>query len=127
MAYEMHEEEISIKVPEGVALLLTDVAVEKVKEVITREGLKDGGLRVSIVGGGCSGFQYNLGLDESAREDDTVIEQDGVKLFLDPISQQYVYGTVIDYVNGLHGAGFKFINPNAARTCGCGSSFATDE
>ncbi|MGE0825419.1 MAG: iron-sulfur cluster insertion protein ErpA [Candidatus Binatia bacterium] len=123
----MHEEEISIKVPEGVALLLTDVAVEKVKEVITREGLKDGGLRVSIVGGGCSGFQYNLGLDESAREDDTVIEQDGVKLFLDPISQQYVYGTVIDYVNGLHGAGFKFINPNAARTCGCGSSFATDE
>jgi iron-sulfur cluster assembly accessory protein len=127
MSYELHEEELSIKVPEGVVLFLTDVAVEKVKEVITREGLKDGGLRVSIVGGGCSGFQYNLGLDESAREDDTVIEQGGVKLFLDPISQQYVYGTVIDYVNGLHGAGFKFINPNAARTCGCGSSFATEE
>ena len=125
-AHEMHEEELQIKAPEGVPLLLTDVAVEKVKEVMNREGLKDGGLRVSIVGGGCSGFQYNLGLDDSPREDDIVIEQGGVKLFVDPISQQYVYGTTIDYVNGLHGAGFKFVNPNAARTCGCGSSFSTE-
>jgi len=124
--HEMQEEEIMIQAPEGVPLFLTDVAIEKVKEVINREGLKDGGLRVSIVGGGCSGFQYNLGLDDSPREDDTVIEQGGVKLFLDPISQQYVYGTTIDYVNGLHGAGFKFVNPNAARTCGCGSSFSTE-
>ena len=125
MDHEMHlEEEHSLQAPEGIALFLTDVAVEKVKEVITREGVKAGGLRVAIVGGGCSGFQYNLSLDESPREDDTVIEQNGVKLFLDPISQQYVYGTVIDYVNGLHGAGFKFVNPNANRTCGCGSSFS---
>ena len=125
MDHEMHlEEEHSLQAPEGIALFLTDVAVEKVREVITREGVKDGGLRVAIVGGGCSGFQYNLSLDESPREDDTVIEQNGVKLFLDPISQQYVYGTVIDYVNGLHGAGFKFVNPNANRTCGCGSSFS---
>lgn len=125
MDHEIHlEEELTIKAPEGIALALTDVAVEKVKEVITRDGLENGGLRISIVGGGCSGFQYNLSLDESPREDDIVIEQDGVKLFLDPISQQYVYGTVIDYVNGLHGAGFKFVNPNATRTCGCGSSFS---
>jgi iron-sulfur cluster insertion protein len=125
MDHEMHhEEEITLRAPEGVALMLTDVAVEKVKEVMTREGVKDGGLRVSVVGGGCSGFQYNLGIDDSAREDDTIIEQGGVKLFLDPISQQYVYGTVIDYVNGLHGAGFKFVNPKADRTCGCGSSFS---
>ena len=122
----MHDEELQIKAPEGVALALTEIAVEKVKEVMNREGLKDGGLRVSIVGGGCSGFQYNLGFDDSPREDDMIIEQDGVKLFLDPISQQYVYGTTIDYVNGLHGAGFKFVNPNAARTCGCGSSFSTE-
>ncbi|MGE0680151.1 MAG: iron-sulfur cluster insertion protein ErpA [Candidatus Binatia bacterium] len=122
----MHlEEEQILQAPEGAVLALTDVAVEKVKEVITREGIKDGGLRVSVVGGGCSGFQYNLNLDESPREDDTVIEQNGVKLFLDPISQQYVYGMVIDYVNGLHDAGFKFVNPNATRTCGCGSSFST--
>ncbi len=125
-AHEMHEEELQIKAPEGVPLLLTDEAVEKVKEVMNREGLKDGGLRVSIVGGGCSGFQYNLGLDDSPREDDMIIEQGGVRLFVDPISQQYVYGTTIDYVNGLHGAGFKFVNPNAARTCGCGSSFSTE-
>ena len=125
MDHEMHlEEEHSLQAPEGIALFLTDVAVEKVREVITREGVKDGGLRVAIVSGRCSGFQYNLSLDESPREDDTVIEQNGVKLFLDPISQQYVYGTVIDYVNGLHGAGFKFVNPNANRTCGCGSSFS---
>ena len=125
MDHEMHhEEEITLRAPEGTALMLTDVAVEKVKEVLTREGVKDGGLRVSVVGGGCSGFQYNLGIDDSAREDDTIIEQGGVKLFLDPISQQYVYGTVIDYVNGLHGAGFKFVNPKADRTCGCGSSFS---
>jgi iron-sulfur cluster assembly accessory protein len=121
----MHQDEVQVTAPEGVVLALTDVAVEKIKEVMNREGLKDGGLRVSIVGGGCSGFQYNLGLDETPREDDTIIEQGGVRLFVDPISQQYVYGTTIDYVNGLHGAGFKFVNPNAARTCGCGSSFST--
>lgn len=125
MDHEMHlDEELSIQIPEGVALFLTDVAVEKVREVMTREGVKEGGLRVAIVGGGCSGFQYNLSLDDSPREDDIIIEQSGVRLLLDPISQQYVYGTVIDYVNGLHGAGFKFVNPNANRTCGCGSSFS---
>ncbi len=125
MDHEMHlDEELTMQIPEGVALFLTDVAVEKVREVMTREGVKEGGLRVAIVGGGCSGFQYNLSLDESPREDDIVIEQSGVRLLLDPISQQYVYGTVIDYVNGLHGAGFKFVNPNANRTCGCGSSFS---
>jgi iron-sulfur cluster assembly accessory protein len=130
MDHEMHEHEMQeadeqqIQTPPGIAVFLTDVAVEKVKEVLTREGLKDGGLRVSVVGGGCSGFQYNLSLDDSAREDDIVIEQEGVRLLLDPISQQYVYGTVIDYVSSLHGAGFKFINPNATRTCGCGSSYS---
>ncbi|MEW6297882.1 MAG: iron-sulfur cluster insertion protein ErpA [Thermodesulfobacteriota bacterium] len=110
--------------PDGPVLALTDVAVEKVKEVMAREGLTRGGLRVSVVGGGCSGFQYNLALDEHAREDDTVLEQGGVQVFIDPISQQYLYGVTLDYVSGLHGAGFKFINPNATRTCGCGSSFA---
>lgn len=109
---------------DGSALTLSDLAVEKVKETMTKQGLSEGGLRVSVVGGGCSGFQYSLGLDASARDDDIVVEQDGVKLFVDPISQQYVHGTMLDYVNGLHGAGFKFVNPNASRTCGCGSSFS---
>lgn len=119
-----HAEPQPLEAQQGPVLSLTDVAVEKVKEVLAREGLTQGGLRVSVVGGGCSGFQYNLNLDTSARDDDIVIEQDGVKLFVDPISQQYLYGVVIDYVNGLHGAGFKFLNPNATRTCGCGSSFS---
>lgn len=109
---------------DGPALSLSDLAVEKVKETMAKQGVSEGGLRVSVVGGGCSGFQYSLGLDASAREDDIVVEQDGVKLFVDPISQQYVHGTMLDYVNGLHGAGFKFVNPNASRTCGCGSSFS---
>lgn len=108
----------------GPALSLSDLAVEKVKETMSKQGMSEGGLRVSVVGGGCSGFQYSLGLDASARDDDIVVEQDGVKLFVDPISQQYVHGTMLDYVNGLHGAGFKFVNPNASRTCGCGSSFS---
>lgn len=108
----------------GPALSLSDLAVEKVKETMSKQGMSEGGLRVSVVGGGCSGFQYSLGLDANARDDDIVVEQDGVKLFVDPISQQYVHGTTLDYVNGLHGAGFKFVNPNASRTCGCGSSFS---
>ena len=109
---------------DGPALSLSDLAVEKVKETMLKEGMQEGGLRVSVVGGGCSGFQYSLGLDTAAREDDIVVEQGGVKLFVDPISHQYVHGTMLDYVNGLHGAGFKFVNPNATRTCGCGSSFS---
>ena len=106
------------------ALSLSDLAVEKIKETMSKQGMSEGGLRVSVVGGGCSGFQYSLGLDANARDDDIVVEQGGVKLFVDPISQQYVHGTMLDYVNGLHGAGFKFVNPNASRTCGCGSSFS---
>lgn len=109
---------------DGPALSLSDLAVEKVKETMAKQGMSEGGLRVSVVGGGCSGFQYSLGLDANARDDDIVVEQNGVKLFVDPTSQQYVHGTMLDYVNGLHGAGFKFVNPNASRTCGCGSSFS---
>lgn len=109
---------------EGPALSLSELAVEKVKETMSKQGISEGGLRVSVVGGGCSGFQYSLGLDANVRDDDIVVEQDGVKLFVDPTSQQYVHGTMLDYVNGLHGAGFKFVNPNASRTCGCGSSFS---
>lgn len=112
------------QIQDGLALSLSDLAVEKVKETMAKEGKPEGGLRVSVVGGGCSGFQYSLGFDAAPREDDIIVEQDGVKLFVDPTSLQYVHGTMLDYVNGLHGAGFKFVNPNATRTCGCGSSFS---
>ncbi len=112
------------QIQDGPALSLSDLAVEKVKETMAKEGMAEGGLRVSVVGGGCSGFQYSLGVDAAPREDDIIVEQRGVRLFVDPTSLQYVHGTMLDYVNGLHGAGFRFVNPNATRTCGCGSSFS---
>jgi iron-sulfur cluster assembly accessory protein len=105
-------------------LALTPLASEMAKSAMEREGLKDAGLRVAVVGGGCSGFQYTLSFEAAARADDTVLEQNGVRLFVDSTSLPYLRGMTIDYVTGLHGAGFKFVNPNATRTCGCGSSFA---
>jgi len=103
---------------------LTEAAAERAKISMQREGLTDHALRVGVVGGGCSGFQYTLGFDKTQATDDVVLEQNGVRMFIDPGSLQYLRGMVIDYVSGLHGAGFKFVNPNASRTCGCGSSFS---
>jgi iron-sulfur cluster assembly accessory protein len=105
-------------------LILTPAAAEKALLAMQREGLTDHALRVAVVGGGCSGFQYNLSFDPAARDDDTLIEQHGVRLLIDAVSLPYLRGMTIDYVSGLHGAGFKFLNPNAHRTCGCGSSFS---
>lgn len=106
------------------ALSLTPLASEMARAAMEREGLTEAGLRVAVVGGGCSGFQYSLSFDTAARPDDTVFEQHGVRLFVDSTSLPYLRGMTIDYVTGLHGAGFKFLNPNASRTCGCGSSFS---
>jgi iron-sulfur cluster assembly accessory protein len=95
------------------------------KVAMEREGARGHGLRVGVVGGGCSGFQYNLAFEPEPNADDTVFEQSGVRIFVDQTSQPHLQGMTLDYVTGLHGAGFKFLNPNATRTCGCGSSFAT--
>jgi iron-sulfur cluster assembly accessory protein len=103
---------------------LTDVARDKVKELLRRDGATGHGLRVGVSGGGCSGLQYHLSFEERPNDDDLVIETGGVRIFIDPPSQQPLRGLTLDYVTGLHGAGFKFLNPNASRTCGCGSSFA---
>ncbi len=103
---------------------LTDVAAAKVKEIAREEGLEGQGLRVQVKGGGCSGFQYDLFFDEKPTDMDQVIESQGIQLFIDPLSLQYLDGTEIDYVEGLSGAGFKFGNPNVKGTCGCGSSFS---
>lgn len=102
---------------------VTDSAVEAIKKAIEEEGNKGDGLRVSIIGGGCSGFTYNLDFDNEERPGDLVMEFGGVSIYLDPVSAGHLKGTTIDYVTGLQGTGFKFINPNAKRTCGCGSSF----
>lgn len=95
------------------------------KALLAREHRPEtAGLRVSVVGGGCSGFQYSLGFDDAPGSDDAVLEFDGVRVFVDSVSAGYLQGTVVDWVDGLHAAGFKFVNPNAERTCGCGSSFS---
>ncbi len=103
---------------------LTASAVEAVKNAIKQEGEEGDGLRVSVVGGGCSGYQYNLDFEKEPRDDDTVLDFDGVRIFIDSVSAGYLMGTTIDFVSGLQGTGFKFNNPNAKRTCGCGSSFS---
>ncbi len=104
---------------------LTPKAVEMVRHTRQQEGLDDtDGLRVAVSGGGCSGFQYALDFDKEPRATDQVLEFDGLRVFVDPVSARYLKGTVIDYVLGMQGAGFKFINPNAVGSCGCGSSFS---
>jgi iron-sulfur cluster assembly accessory protein len=105
-------------------VILTDRAAQMVKEAIEQENLQGHGIRIGVVGGGCSGFQYSMDFESAAKDGDVVLEQSGVKLFVDPMSSMYLQGVTIDYVQGLQGAGFKFTNPNAKNTCGCGSSFS---
>ncbi len=109
---------------EGQTLILTETAAAAAKSAMQREGVADAALRVSVLGGGCSGFQYNLGFDSQTSSDDLVLEQHGVRVAIDSTSLPYLQGMTLDYVSSLHGGGFKFINPNATRTCGCGSSFS---
>ena len=103
---------------------LTGKAIEMVKKALDEEGIPTHGLRIAVQGGGCSGLQYALDFSESERAGDTVFEVDGLKVFIDMASAQFRAGTEIDYVSGLQGSGFKFNNPNAKRTCGCGHSFS---
>jgi iron-sulfur cluster insertion protein len=106
------------------ALALTETAADKVREIREAETIEPHySLRVKVMGGGCSGFQYDLYFDEHA-EGDYVFESHGVKLVADQMSFMYLMGTQIDYVEGLQGAGFKFNNPNTTGSCGCGSSFS---
>lgn len=110
-------------VAEETPLLFTEAAALKVKGLIDEEGNPDLMLRVFISGGGCSGFQYGFTFDESLNEGDSMVENCGVKLLVDPMSFQYLAGAEIDYTEDLQGAQFVIRNPNASTTCGCGSSF----
>ena len=105
-------------------VIFTDTAANKVKALIEDEGNDALMLRVFISGGGCSGFQYGFTFDENLNDGDTCVENDGVKLLIDPMSYQYLMGAEIDYTEGLEGSQFVIRNPNAATTCGCGSSFS---
>jgi iron-sulfur cluster assembly accessory protein len=109
---------------EASPVALSAKAAEKVKEIRAEENIEDSyALRLKVQGGGCSGFSYDLYFDQQ-QEIDHTFESNGVKLICDQMSLMYLMGTEVDYVEGLHGAGFKFNNPNVKSTCGCGSSFS---
>ena len=103
---------------------LTPAAIAKVKEIQQAEGLQDHGLRVRVVGGGCAGFQYDLYFEDEVGDFDERIDVEGIPVYVDAMSLQYLEGTEIDYVETVEGAGFKFNNPKATATCGCGMSFS---
>lgn len=105
-------------------IILTSTAANKVQEFMTEHGAThEAGLRVAVLPGGCSGFQYGLNIEDTPEGDDEVLDISGVKVFVDPFSAQYLEGVEIDYVSTMMGSGFSFRNPNAAGGCGCGSSF----
>lgn len=105
-------------------LALTETAAQEVKKFIEAENVgAQGGLRVRVVPGGCSGFQYAMNIEEAPAANDEVIETGGLRVFVDMFSAQYLAGVQIDYVNSVMGSGFTFTNPNATGGCGCGSSF----
>ena len=104
---------------------LTPVAITKVKEILTQQNPSPTGLRVAVVGGGCSGFSYHMAFENQVNQNsDNVYEFDGLKVLVDQMSEMYLEGVSIDYLETLEGSGFKFNNPNVKSTCGCGSSFS---
>jgi len=105
-------------------ITLTDNAVTEVKRLLQLEKKDGWGLRVGVVGGGCSGLSYTLAFEEEPKKSDTVEDMDGVKVYIDPKSYLFLNGITLDYSTDLLNGGFRFNNPNAARTCSCGSSFS---
>lgn len=105
-------------------ITLTDSAIKAVDNFIQSADKEIDGLRISVSGGGCSGFQYGMSLEETAASDDEILEFGTVKVFVDPASKDILAGVTVDFVEGLEGTGFKFENPNATASCGCGNSFS---
>ena len=105
-------------------LKLTDSAIAQVNKLLARDNRAGDGLRVSVTDGGCSGHSYKLDFEKELKAGDVLLEQNGVKVFIDGASVPFLQGMVIDYESGLYGGGFKFSNPNATATCGCGTSFS---
>ena len=103
-------------------ITVTPRAAEELKNLAKEEGKEGYGLRMAVVGGGCSGFQYSMAFDEHPQENDHVVESNGIRVFVDPQSAPYLRGAEVDYVEGFNG-GFRISNPNARSSCGCGSSF----
>jgi iron-sulfur cluster assembly accessory protein len=110
--------------PKTLPITLTTTAVAKVKEIMAQQNPVPAGLRVGVVGGGCSGFSYSMSFENGAGMMDKVFDFEGLKVYVDATSVMYLNGCRVDYVESLEGAGFKFENPNVKSTCGCGSSFS---
>jgi iron-sulfur cluster assembly protein len=116
--------------PEDTTLIpvtLTQPAADAVRGVMNQKNLQGYALRLYIAGGGCSGFQYGLALDNNIRADDVITEMDGIKLLVDEVSIKYLQGATVDYIEGMTSSGFKIINPNAVTSCNCGQSFNSSE
>ena len=105
-------------------VLLSDAAIKKLLDMREKEGKSDCGLRIGVVPGGCAGLSYDLRFQKSPYENDTIFEQNGLRVFVNPESQTFLKGITIDYVDTLKESGFKYINPNAKGSCGCGTSFS---
>jgi iron-sulfur cluster assembly protein len=121
-ATAIHPHTASSKSP--AVLKLTERALMQLKEIMQAQGMEGHVLTVRVTPSGCSGFGYDLNLSRETRAGDVVWEQEGVRIATDEMSRQYLMGTEVDYVSGLQGAGFKFVNPNAKSSCGCGNSFS---
>jgi len=117
---EVKPQETTKKAP----VMLTPKAVAKVKEIMGQQTPVPAGLRIGVVGGGCSGFSYSMSFENSAGMMDKVFDMEGLKVYVDATSVMYLNGCIVDYLETLEGAGFKFENPNVKSTCGCGSSFS---
>jgi len=124
VAIEQQESPTGVDQP---VVSMTSRAADKLKEVIAKQGRDDLALRVYVTPGGCSGFSYGMTFAEGREDDDTLIEQDGVRIVVDPMSAMYIKGSEIDFVDALMGGGFALRNPNAVSSCGCGQSFRTAE
>lgn len=109
-------------------ITLSEKAASEIKGLLEEQGKPNAALRVWVAGGGCSGLQYGMAIDDGeAEEGDKILTDQGVKIYVDPMSLSYMGGSVVDYVDDVLGGGFKIENPNATRSCGCGSSFATED
>ena len=116
---------MTTEIEQSSLVTVTPKAAARAKELLASKGMPNGSLRVFVVGGGCSGYQYGMALARSAEDDDIILEQSGIRILVDPESAQYLQGAEIDYVEDIMKSGFSIYNPNATKSCACGSSFQT--
>ncbi len=117
----------TLEMAQTTGVVLSERAAEEISSLLERQGKSDAALRVFVSGGGCSGLNYGMAIDDEVEEDDFTFVCNGVKVVVDPHSMPYIKGASVDYVEDVMGGGFKIDNPNAVRSCGCGSSFSTED